>query len=234
MVESYLTKDSAKAQGLQQLYFLTTMNLKIILYLFSIILPVVTFSQQAISLKPSILGYHPYADLNNHIAPRRLGDGGTFALEPGIIIGYENYLFSPAMGLKTNVSFFKDNADKASLFVHLGFRYMTESDNQAIAISIGPTLFMRQSWADVPDYVPQDFWDAGESWDSKIAWLSGEVEMIYSLTPQHRINISLGHMAPQTFNFTIGYSYWLVMKKSRRGSGKRTNAYKKAKRRRRR
>ncbi len=210
------------------------MMLRIVI-LFLFLTPIVSQAQQAFSLKPIILGYHPYADPNNSIAPYRVGDDGTFATEPGLMLGYENYLITPAMGVKTHAGFFRDSGGKGAMLFHLGYRLRTHSDNQSITLSVGPSFFMRQSWEDVPLYEEQDFWNRGGSWDTRIVWFSGEVEMLYAITPEHRINVAFNHIAPQTFTFTVGYSYWLErMKKGRKNLRRRSATYKRSKRKRRR
>lgn len=172
--------------------------------------PLLSFGQQAFSIKPNVFGYHPYADPNNAIAPKRMGPDGTFAQEPGIMLGYERYLYKTTLGLKTHAGFFKDNANKSSMMMHLGVRVRTASKNQAVTFSVGPSYFMRQSWNDVPGYQHQAIWSESDSWQSKVVWLSGELELLYAITPQHNLNFSFNHLAPQTFSFSIGYSYWML------------------------
>jgi hypothetical protein len=184
------------------------------------------WAQRAISIKPIIQGYHPYADPNNEIAPKANGTAGTFALEPGLILGYEEYLYKRALGFKLNISGSFDNANKFAAMAQLGLRLRTYTKNQYVGLCVGPSFFLRQSWIDVPGYTDNGIWNSGTKLQTKLSLFSVELEYGYHFTPMHSVSISFNQIGPRAYCFTAGYAYWPKSKKSSmRGFGGRANNY---------
>ncbi len=162
----------------------------------------------------------PFEGTNKNLELAYIGASNVFAIEPGAVLGAE--LFTDE---RTSFQFalagYNDKAGKPAGFASLFLKYkIAKKYKHSLTIGIGPSLFMRQSWATIKGYTDDELYIENAGNQYKLAWLSGEISYNYYLSKKADVYISLLRTAPKSFGIAAGAVFQLGGKKSRYGRRK--------------
>ncbi len=147
---------------------------------------------------------------NDSLYKNKISKNGFLTLEPALLVGIETFADS-----KTSIKFHQSlGFDAVS---HLcGFtqimirRQIWEYYRNKIFAGIGPTLFLRESWSNIPEYKQDNSFEKQEKIEYSISWFSGEIEYNRKFSKRNDLTISLNHNHPWSFCVAVGWKFWFT------------------------
>lgn len=172
--------------------------------------PAKSFGQTTLQLKFSPIGFHFFNDPNEPLFENSIDANSTFVFEPCVIFGVETYLVSDILCFRANLGGLSDAASKPALFLQAGLKVrLFQVYRNSLSVGLGAMLYGRERWDTYTNYVQQRGWSQNGSWEYGIGFLA-DLEYAIFLNDKSDLmfNISYGYQK-KTFNFSIGYRYWL-------------------------
>ncbi|MBR6177403.1 MAG: hypothetical protein IKQ70_05905 [Bacteroidales bacterium] len=140
-------------------------------------------------------------------------DAGKILLEPGLRLGGEIYA-SDITSLKFAQTIKIDCMQKAAFSTQVMLRFrLFKIYKHSLSIGIGPCGFYRQTWEDEEGYIDEGVYHSG-SFQTKICWLSGELEYNYYLSKKNDLSVAIVHGSPEGIALAIGIKHWISRKSS--------------------
>ncbi len=167
-------------------------------------------AQNQISIKAIGVGFQPFNKKNLALYKSKLSDNGTFNLEPGVILGYETYPRDNRIAWAVSQGIFADCAGKPAGYTQLalkGYIVNARRRQQIFGVAIGPAIFYRKTWTDLPEYVDEKYKQTGNI-EYKPFILSIQIQYNLRITSNSDLTFSLHHIEPKTFTLAIGYSFY--------------------------
>ncbi len=181
-----------------------------------------SYTQNNFSVKAFGLGFHPFSEVNFAILTKKIDANGKFAFEPGLILASEFFINSNMVSIKPMQSVYLDRMGKFAGSTHLGFRaYLYNKKRHSLALGIGPTLFYRQDWSNIENYVNEEIYSNFDSFQYKFFMLSGEIEYNYYFSKLNYLTFSLNQTDLQGFTFSFGMKQLFKNKKKKHNSRKK-------------
>ena len=200
-------------------------KMKVLKYLSILILLLTAnlcFAQNNFSIKAYGLGVHPFSEVNSSILTKKIDANGKLAFEPGLIIASEFFINSNSVSLKPMQSIYLDRMGKLAGFTHLGFRaYVYNKKRHTLALGIGPSLFYRQNWSEIDNYINEDIYNEFDSFQYKFFMLSGEIEYSYYFSKLNYLSFSINQIDLQGFTFSVGVKQLFKYKKKKHSARKK-------------
>lgn len=138
---------------------------------------------------------------------------GKIQLEPGIRLGGEIYA-SDITSIKFAQTIKLDCMKKAAFSTQVMLRFRVfKIYKHSLSVGIGPCGFYRQTWEESEGYVEDNVYHSG-SFQTKICWLSGEIEYNYYLSKKNDLSFAITHSNPESMGFAIGIKHWISRKSS--------------------
>lgn len=189
-------------------------------YLLTIILFVccnAIFSQNSYSIKAFAIGVHPFSELNTDILTNKLGSNDLLAFEPGLILASEFFLNSDMVSIKPMQSIYLDRMGQIAGFTHLGLRaYVYKKKKHSLVLGIGSSLFYRQDWSGIENYIDEDIYEIKKGFQYKFFMLSGEIEYNYYLSKLNYFTLSANHIDLQAFTASVGFKRLFKYRKKKK------------------
>ena len=174
------------------------------------------YSQNSYSAKIFGVGFHPFSEVNSQILTKKIDNNGQFAFEPGVILASEFFLNSDMVSLKPMQSVYFDRMGKIAGFTHLGIRaYVYKKKRHSLVLGIGTSLFYRQDWSNIENYIDEDIYGTKYDFQYKLFMLSGEIEYNYYLSGLSYFTVSLNQIDLQAFTFSVGIKQLFKYKKKK-------------------
>ena len=168
------------------------------------------WSQTTLQLKISPIGFHFFNEPNKKLYENKIDSNATFVLEPCVILGVETYLVSDILCFRANFGGLSDAISKPGLFLQAGLKVrMFQIYRNSLSFGAGLMLYGHECWNTVPNYQEVRGWKQNGSWEYSVGFLA-DLEYAIFLNDKSDLmfNITYGYQK-KTFNFTIGYRYWL-------------------------
>jgi len=174
-------------------------------------------AQADLSFRVMSITASPFEEENNSLELSSFGNSGTFAVEPGAILGAAIYT-DERTSFQASLAAYNDKAGKPAGFasVHLKYKFAKKYKHSFTA-GIGPSIFVRQSWNKLDGYIDNEVYTENGGSQYKMAWLSGELSYNYYFSKSSDLYISAIRTSPQAFGITAGVVFQLGGKKSRYG-----------------
>ena len=77
----------------------------------------------------------------------------------------------------------------------------------------GVWILFQGPWEDTEGYVEDNVYHGG-SFQTKICWLSGEIEYNYYISKKNDLSFAIVHSNPESMGFAIGIKHWISRKSS--------------------
>lgn len=139
-------------------------------------------------------------------------ESGRFILQPGIRLGAELYA-NDITSLKFAQTVKMDCMKKAAFSTQIMLRFrLFKIYKHSMSIGFGPVGFYRQTWENIEGYTDDGYKNG--SIQSKIVWLSAELEYNYYLSKKNDISFAIIHADPKAMGFAIGIKHWFSRKSS--------------------
>ncbi len=167
-------------------------------------------AQTTLQLKISPIGFHFFNEPNKKLYENKIDSNATFVLEPCVILGVETYLVSDILCFRANFGGLSDAISKPGLFLQAGLKVrMFQIYRNSLSFGAGIMGYGHECWGTVPNYQDERGWAKNGSWEYSVGFLA-DLEYAIFLNDKSDImfNITYGYQK-KTFNFTIGYRYWL-------------------------
>jgi len=187
------------------------LNLIIICLIFSNLL----HSQSNISFRFSTLSINPIDTLNTPIYKTKIIKNGALTIEPGIFFSGE--LFgNDYTSVKFSQSLRIDPCYKIMTTSQLLLRYrLYKRYKNTLTISIGPVLFIRQTWQSIPNYLQEEYYLNSIDFQNSVMWFSAEFEYNRHVSKHGDFVLTLSQLSPRSFGILVGYKYWMKRKSTK-------------------
>ena len=183
----------------------------IVIVLAAMLTPSRLSGQTTLQLKISPLGFHFFNEPNKNLYENKIDANATFVLEPCVIIGVETYLVSDILCFRANFGGLSDAMSKPGLFLQAGLKVrMFQVYRNSLSFGAGLMGYGHECWNTVPNFNDSERgWLQNGKWEYSIGFLA-DLEYAIFLNDKSDLmfNITYGYQK-KTFNFTIGYRYWL-------------------------
>jgi hypothetical protein len=174
---------------------------KRLLLLFALLPVLLPAGAQAVSfgIKFSGLAIHPRPQPVAGQYGGRLDRKGYAVVTQGLALTVDVNLYRN-VGLKLiQALVWRDCANKFAMLSHVGVNFFGAGTTlgkgrHGFSWSLGPVLYRRQSWKDVPGYVPDDSWlkaPAGSRWETKLVLLGGQLEYNYYFRENYGLSLNV-------------------------------------------
>ena len=138
---------------------------------------------------------------------------GKILLEPGIRLGGEVYA-SDITSLKFAQTIKLDCMQKIAFSTQVMIRFrLFKIYKHSLSLGIGPCGFYRQTWEDIEGYIDDEVYHNG-SFQTKVCWMSGELEYNYYLTKKLDLSVAVVHGNPEGIGLAVGIKHWISRKSS--------------------
>jgi hypothetical protein len=127
-----------------------------------------------------------------------------------VIFGVETYLVSDILCFRAHFGGLSDAISKPGLFLQAGLKVrMFQVYRNSLSFGAGLMGYGHECWNTVPNYQEERGWKQNGSWEYSVGFLA-DLEYAIFLNDKSDLmfNITYGYQK-KTFNFTIGYRYWL-------------------------
>ena len=140
-------------------------------------------------------------------------------MEPGLRIGVELYA-NPATSFKFVQSGRYDSMHKLAFSTQMMIRFrLFKIYKHSLSLGFGPTMFYRQTWRGLDGYVDEKLYEGkGRQMQSRINWVSGELEYNFYITKLDDLSFSVIHLHPEAMGFGIGFKHWFTRKSNKCGT----------------
>ena len=175
-------------------------------------------SQQNISL--SLLGPgFDFGDKENSAIYKTLpSEDKAFLLEPGLRFGVELYA-NPATSFKLAQVVRFDSMHKIALSTQMMIRFrLFKVYKHSLSFGFGPTMFYRQTWENIDGYIDEKLYENKNKLQTKINWVSAELEYNYWISKLNDVSFSVVHLHPEAMGFAVGFKHWFTRKGSKCGT----------------
>ena len=182
----------------------------IVIVLAAMLTPSRLSGQTTLQLKISPLGFHFFNEPNKNLYENKIDANATFVLEPCVILGVETYLVSDILCFRANFGGLSDAISKPGLFLQAGLKVrMFQIYRNSLSFGAGLMGYGHECWSTVPNYQEVRGWKQNGKWEYSVGFLA-DLEYAIFLNDKSDLmfNITYGYQK-KTFNFTIGYRYWL-------------------------
>ena len=182
----------------------------IVIVLATMLTPSKMLGQTTLQLKLSPVGFHFFKEPNKDIYENRIDANATFVLEPCAIFGVETYLVSDILCFRGNFGGLCDAMSKPGLFIQAGLKVrIFQIYRNSLSFGAGLMLYGHECWNTAPNYQYVGGWKQNGSWEYSAGFLADlEYALFLNDKSDLMFNITYGYQK-KTFNFTIGYRYWL-------------------------
>lgn len=191
------------------------MKIIIVLFIISFYFPINAAAQNFLfGIKFTGLTIHPKHENNAHLYKWKLDEKGHFVLNGGISITVDIKL-QDWFGLKFAQSFVRyDCGGKTAIMSHIGANFGGHGttfgeSNHGLSGSIGPMLFIRESWKDLDGYVHDENLFGpltSKKWTTKFLPIGGQFEYNYFFSPNHAISVNILPGVPNIIAISPGIS----------------------------
>lgn len=190
------------------------LNIKRIIFAATFSMSVVLCAAQSnISAAVGGLGADFGKRVNAPLYKIKADDEGKILLEPGLRLGGEIYA-SDITSLKFAQTIKIDCMQKVALSTQVMIRFrLFKIYKHSLSLGIGPCGFYRKTWEDVEGYIDDDVYHNG-NFQTKICWLSGELEYNYYLSKKNDLSVAIVHGNPEGVGLAIGIKHWISRKSS--------------------
>ena len=172
-------------------------------------------SQSNVNIKLLTLSYQ-FNDNNTNLANRSIDEDGRLAFESGFIFAYETFA-NTTTSLKIATSFYYDKASKLAGFQQVLIRFrLFNAFKHSMSVGFGPSFNFRQTWATMDGYKDYGIYNNNGDWQTKMSWLSGELEYNYYISKNANLSVSINLINPQSVGLAVGYKYWISKKPKRK------------------
>ena len=180
----------------------------IYIFIFYILLCTTGLAQNNVGFKLNTFTYQ-FSEVQPELAKLKLSQNGQFAIEPGIIITYDEYASSNT-AIKISQSFILDKALHlaGASQVMIKFR-IVKSFKHSLYLALGPVLHFRQTWASDETYIDEPIYNTSLDWQYKFSWISGEIEYNYYLDKYTDFSVSLNHCQAESIGIAFGIKRWI-------------------------
>ncbi|MCQ2251001.1 MAG: hypothetical protein MJZ66_07815 [Bacteroidales bacterium] len=188
---------------------------KIILTLAAILVSALgTMAQSNFSLDFTTVGFDFGDRENAAIYKLKASESGKTVAEPGIRLAGEVYS-SDVVSLKFAQTLRIDEMKKLAMSTQLMLRLrLIKIYKHSINIGFGPQIFYRNTWEKEEGYIDEGVYNKG-SFQTKMSWVSGEVEYNYYLNKHNDFSLCIYHMNPETMGFALGFKHWISRKSNK-------------------
>ena len=172
--------------------------------------PSKTWGQTTLQLKISPIGAHFFKEPNKKNFENKIDSNATFVLEPCVILGFETYVVSDILCVRGHFGGLSDAISKPGLFLQLGLKVrLFQVYRNSLSFGAGIMGYGHECWSTVPNYEQEHGWKQNGKWEYSVGFLA-DLEYAIFINDKSDImfNLSYGYQK-KTFNFTIGYRYWL-------------------------
>ena len=166
--------------------------------------------QTTLQLKLSPIGMHFFNEPNKTNFENKLDASATFVLEPCVILGFETYVVSDILCVRGHFGGLSDAISKPGLFLQIGLKVrLFQVYRNSLSFGAGFMGYGHECWGTVPNYEQESGWWQNGKWEYSVGFLA-DLEYAIFLNDKSDLmfNITYGYQK-KTFNFTIGYRYWL-------------------------
>ncbi|MFQ6615907.1 MAG: hypothetical protein ACE5HZ_03965 [Fidelibacterota bacterium] len=153
------------------------------------------------------LPFHLKKSPHPHLYRRKLDKSGLAVLNVGLILSYEVMIPSGDVSLKMVQGLFLDCANQLAGFTHVGFRGRRSDATHSVSVGIGPTLFYRKDWKNLPGYVDEGLFQRTDTWQYRFIWYAGEVQLDTNISPRWAFSTTLIPGYPEFVAVTSGLQY---------------------------
>lgn len=167
-------------------------------------------AQTTLQLKISPIGMHFFNEPNKKNFENKLDSNATFVLEPCVIFGFETYVVSDILCVRGHFGGLSDALPKPGLFLQIGLKVrLFQIYRNSLSFGAGLMGYGHECWGPVPPYEQERGWLKNGKWEYSGGFLA-DLEYAIFLNDKNDLlfNITYGYQK-KTFNFTIGYRYWL-------------------------
>lgn len=184
---------------------------KSILFILLMIISVIGFTQDNVSVKFFGFSFHPDGDVNADNMPTKIDKNGVVVINLGMIGAYETFVHKDKLSLKTAVAMYSDCGGLFSGLFHVGFRGVIYKGKRfSVNGGLGPTFIFRRSWySKFDDYVNSGFYDGNETdfWQYKFLWYGGELEFNYKIIDDLDFSVTFIPGYPKLLGLSVGVKY---------------------------
>lgn len=173
-----------------------------------------SLAQSNFSLDFTSIGFD-FGDMENApIYTIKVNDNGKVIAEPGIRLAAEAYT-SDVVSLKFAQTIRLDEMMTLAMSTQIMLRLrMFKIYKHSVNIGFGPQLFYRKTWQNFDGYIDEGVYKGG-SLQSKLNWLSAEVEYNYYLNKHNDFSFCVIHMNPEAMGFALGFKHWISRKSNK-------------------
>lgn len=173
-----------------------------------------SFSQSNISLDFTTIGFDFGDGENVPIYQLKASENGKTIVEPGIRLGGEVYS-SDVVSLKFAQTFRIDEMKNLAMSTQVMLRLrMFKIYKHSVNIGFGPQVFYRKTWQTYEGYVDEGVYKGG-TFQTKMNWISGEMEYNYYLNKHNDFSFVIFHMNPEAMGFALGFKHWISRKSNK-------------------
>ncbi len=173
-----------------------------------------SLAQSNLSLDFTSIGLDFGDGENVPIYKLKASENGKTILEPGIRLAGEAYS-SDVVSLKVAQTIRMDEMHKLAMSTQLCVRLrLMKIYKHSINIAVGPQIFYRQTWQSEAGYIDEGVYKSG-SFQSKMTWLSGELEYNYYLNKHNDLSICIFHLNPEAAGVAVGFKHWISRKSNK-------------------
>lgn len=173
-------------------------------------LPLKSYEQTTLQLKFSPVGIHFFNEPNRPIFENKIDSNALFILEPCAVFGVETFIVGDEFSFRAMIGGLGDAVSKPGIFIQLGLKErLFQVYRHSLSIGAGVMGYGHENWETITGYTNQKGWVQNGTWEYSIGFM---VDLEYAIFINDRndilINLTYG-LQPKTFNFTIGYRFWL-------------------------
>ncbi len=184
--------------------------------------PEICFSQTNFGIKIATISCEFGESVNLPLYKNSIDKNGRFALNPGIIASLEIFT-DKKISFQASTGVFADRAKKVSGYSQITLRYrIIKHWKHSVYAGIGPVFHYRQTWENIENYEPEDYYTSNGKSQTKFTWASAEISYRYYLSKKVDFTVALNHTQAHGISLTTGFKFWLG-KKPRLGKGKGCN-----------
>jgi len=207
-LQNFLLKKTLKQQNLNKMKKIITTLAAIVFCCLG------ALAQSNFSLDFTTIGFD-FGDCENApIYKLKASESGKTILEPGVRLAAEVYS-SDVVSIKFAQTVRIDEMKKAALSSQLMLRLrMIKIYKHSVNIAFGPQIFYRKTWQNEPGYIDEGVYKSG-TFQTKMNWLSGEVEYNYYLNKHNDFSFCIIHMNPEAMGFALGFKHWISRKSNK-------------------
>ncbi len=180
----------------------------------AIIASLSAMAQSNFSLDFTSIGFDFGDKENAPIYKLKAGESGGVILEPGIRLAGEVYS-SDQVSLKFAQTIRMDEMKTLAMSSQIMLRLRVfKIYKHSVNFGFGPQVFYRKTWQNFDGYVDEGVYKTG-SFQTKMNWLSGELEYNYYLNKHNDFSFVIYHMNPEAMGFALGFKHWITRKSNK-------------------